>query len=199
VIKSQLMAKFSSGLKQSIGVSALVFFQDYFQFPNDPVAFLEWFAATVVIVILVTLLYHYVLGRSPPPEGGKVIRTENSNETFQVSTNGFALIQRADSALKSNDLSEAIEYSAEAVSTCLADLVKRKMGQAYPGMGASDLAYLVQAKAKSAPQLAEAVNQINNLRLKVAQNQPIDFQQASWAVSFAIWLNQIVIGDLIKF
>ncbi|MDH2902074.1 MAG: hypothetical protein PXY39_13980 [archaeon] len=177
----------------------MVFSQNYLQFPNDPVALMEWFAASVILVLLVTLVYVYILSRSPPPEGNTVSKLEQSIETTQVTPDPSVLLLRADTALKNNGFGEAVESSAEAVGLCLTQLVRRASGQVSPGMGVSDLAYLVQTKAKSAPQIAETVYQLNSLRLKVAQNQPVDLQQASWAVSFANWLYQVVQTEQIKF
>ena len=177
----------------------MVFSQNYLQFPNDPVALIEWLAASVILVIVVTLVYVYLLSRSPPPEGNTISKLEQSTQTTQVTPDSSILLLRADTALKNNNLDEAVESSAEAVSLCLTELLRRTTEQVSPGMGVSDLAYLVQTKAKSALQIAETVYQLNSLRLKVAQNQPIDLQQASWAVSFANWLCQVVQADQIKF
>lgn len=177
----------------------MVFSQNYLQFPNDPIALIEWLAASVILVIVITLVYVYVLSRSLPPEGNTIPKLEQYIQTTQITPDSSVMLLRADAALKNNSLGEAVESSAEAVSLCLTELLRRTTGQVSPGMGVSDLAYLVQTKAKSAPQIAETVYQLNSLRLKVAQNQPVDLQQASWAVSFANWLCQVIQTDQIKF
>jgi hypothetical protein len=177
----------------------LFFSRGFLQFPNDPIALLEWFAASVVLVIVVTLLYVYVLSRSPPPEGSIVSKMVQSSQSPQTPLDPVVLLLKADTALKSNNLAEAVESSAEAVSSCLSEVIQRNSGQVSPGMGISDLAYLIQTKAKSSPQIAEPVYELNSLRLKVARNEAVDFQLASWAVSFANWLYQVVQEGQIKF
>ncbi len=171
----------------------------FFQFPNDPIALVEWFVASAILVVVITLLYVYVLNKSPPPEGLTVSKLEASPEATQHALDPNPLLVRAEVALKNNNLNEAVESSAEAVSLCLTGLIDKQSGPVAPGLGLSDLAYLVQTRAKSAPQIADPAYQLSNLRLKAAQNQAIDLQQASWAVTFAKWLLQTIQGDQIKF
>jgi hypothetical protein len=187
----------------------LYFSQDYFQFPNDPIALLEWFAASVVLVIVVTLVYVYVLNKSPPPQGETVSKMERSTRSTQLVLDPDALLLKADAAVKSSKFAEAVEFSARAVGLCLTQIIQRnfakeQVGGSRPqlvtsGMGIADLAYLVQTRAKSAPRFAETVYELNNLRLKAARNQTIDLQQAIWAFSVASSFCQLAQSDKIKF
>lgn len=169
----------------------------------DPVLLLEWFAASLVLVIVVTLIYVFVLNKSPPPEGLTVAKAEQqqqqSTQVIESTTDPSSALAQADAALRVNNLNLAVEYSVQAVSLCLTGLILRSSGLVAPNMGISDLAYLAQSRAKSAPQFAEPVYQLNNLRLRVAQSQLITAQEASWAVSFANWLAQVCSSDQIKF
>jgi hypothetical protein len=182
----------------------------YFQFQNNPIALLEWFAASVAIVVVVTLIYVFVLNRSQPPEGTVVSKTEN--QPLPQATNPVVepseLLTKANTALKENRLGEAVEISAGVVSVCLTLFIQRietvesqesRRQLTAMGLGMSDLAYLIQKRAKSSPQFAEMVYQLNMLRLRALQNQMHDQQQANWAVSFATWFDQIVRTDQIKF
>jgi hypothetical protein len=178
---------------------ALYFPNSFFQFPNDPIALIEWFIASVILIVVVTLLYVYVLNKSPPTEGVTVAKLEASSEAARRNQDPTPLLLKADTALKNNNLNEAVESSAEAVSLYLRGLIEKQSGPPPLGLGISDLAYLVQTRAKAAPQIADPAYQLNNLRLKAAQNQPIDLQQASWAVSFAKGLAQTIQEDQIKF
>jgi hypothetical protein len=177
----------------------LVFSQNYFQFPNDPVSLLEWFGASVALVIVVTLVYVYVLNKTPSPEGIQIANSGQSIPTQLNAQDPNGFILKAEAALKNGDARNATENSAAAVNLLLTrELLRDSTLQVPKGMGIADKAYLVQAKAKSAPPFAETIYQLNNLRLKEAQNQSISIQEASWAVSVAKWLEQIIQSGQVK-
>lgn len=164
----------------------------------DPLALVEWLVASVVLVVVVTLIYKYVLGNSPPPESLTVAKLEQEAKSTLEQSEPNQLLNRAETELRNNNLSGAVEGSIEVVRQSLTQLLRKSKVRVEPNMGVNDLAYLVQSREVSGPQIADPISQLNNLRLKIAQDQPIDSQQASWAVSFSAWLIQAVQGDHIK-
>ncbi len=175
-------------------------FQSYFQFPNDPVALAEWFVASIVLVVVVTLLYVYVLSKSPPPEGVTVAKLEQIQASDQVSASDpLPIVAKAEATLRDGKLDEAIASSAEAATLIFRNLLEASYGKVSSTMGLSDLAYLVQTRAKSPPQFADSAYNLNNLRLRALQKQPLDLQQASWAVNFTKWLLDLAQTGQIKF
>jgi HEPN domain-containing protein len=173
----------------------------------NPALILEWFVASIVLVTVVTLVYVFVLSKSPPPEGVTVAKVEEQQQLTQASTStqiqpaadvNSALTQ-ADASLRANNYGVTVEYSTQAVSESLKTLIQRSSGQVPQNMGMSDLAYLIQSRAKSAPQFAEPTYRLNNLRLRAVQNQAVTPEEANWAVSFAKWLAQVCSSDQIKF
>ncbi len=164
----------------------------FLQFGNAPAALAEWFIASVVLVAIVTLIYVSVLARSPPPEGATVAKLEKEQGRAVESLDPHPYVLEADQALKSNNLGAAVESSAKAISISLTGVLSNQFGSSAPTMGISDAAYLVQTKARNAPQIAQPVYQLNTLRLQALQGQPISGEQASWAVSLARWIVQAV-------
>ncbi len=168
------------------------------QFSNDPTALAEWFLASLALIAIVTAIYVFVLNKSPPPQGETVLKTELQVAQPPQVTDAAPLIQKAGEALKSNDLKTAVEDSVQAVSVLLGNVLASSSGQQISSASISDLAYLVQTRAKSAPQIAQPVYQLNSLRLRAIPGQPVDSKEATWAVSFAQWLAQSVQSDEIK-
>ncbi|MHB1908976.1 MAG: hypothetical protein ACYCQJ_08930 [Nitrososphaerales archaeon] len=169
------------------------------QFANDPVSLAEWFIASLIIVAVVTFFYLRVLNKSPPPEGQTVAKLEQTNMINEQFLDPLPLINSAEQALASNMLVPAVENSAQAATLCLYNLANGNIDHVSKTMGLSDLAYLVQSKAKTSPQIAEPSYQLNSLRLRALQNQIIDQKEASWALSFAKWLIQAVQENQVKF
>jgi hypothetical protein len=188
----------------------LSFSRLYLQFQNNPVALLEWFAASVAIVVVVTLIYVYVLNKSPPPEGEMTVSKveQKSTQVAELVLDPGSLLMKAEAALKSDRFREAVEFSAQVVSLCLTKLIQNNLADSSQvlgsqplatGIGISDMAYLVQSRAKSSPRFAEQVYQLSNLRLMAIQDQTVDQERAIWAFSFANWLYQIIESGQIKF
>ncbi len=169
------------------------------QFPNDPVALTEWFLFSVAIVVIVTLVYVYVLNRTPVPQGLTVAKIEQAQADSQQKLDPHTSLQQASQTLQSGDLKGAVESSVRAVSIALSNLLVSSGTPDLSAMSISDMAYLVQTKAKSAPQIAQPVYQLNTLRLKAVQNQPVDQQEAAWAVSLANWLVNQTETEQVKF
>ena len=169
------------------------------QFANDPISLAEWFIVSVIIIAVVTFFYLRVLNNSPPPEGQTVAKLEQTNTANEQSLDPLPLINRAEQALASNMLVAAVENSADAATLCLYNLAMGNIDHVSKTMGLSDLAYLVQSKAKNSPQIAEPSYQLSSLRLRALQNQIIDQKEASWALSFAKWLIQAVQENQVKF
>ncbi len=158
------------------------------QFPNDPVALSEWFLFSVALVVIVTILYVYILNRTPAPEGLTVAKLEQSQSDTQKTLDPHPALQQASQSLQSGNLKGAVESSVRAVSLALGNILVGSGTQDLSAMSISDMAYLVQTRAKSSPQIAQPVYQLNTLRLKAVQNQVVDQQEAAWAVSLANWL-----------
>ncbi len=180
----------------------------YFQVSSsiNLVLLLEWFLASIVLVIVVTLVYVFVLGKSPPPEGVTVAKVEEqqqqqtqASQLLQSAPDVNSALTQAEASLRANNYAATVEYSTQAISESLKTLIQRSSGQVPENMGIADLAYLVQSRAKSAPQFAEPTYRLNNLRLRAVQNQAITLEEANWAVSFAKWLAQVCSSDQIKF
>lgn len=164
------------------------------QFPNDPVALGEWFLFSIALVVIVTLIYIFVLNKTPTPQGLTVARLEEAQRA--VDPNPF--LQQAAQALQSNDLKGAVENSVRAVSLELVEILRGAGITDVSSMSISDMAYLVQTRASSAPQIAQPVYQLNTLRLKAIQNQTIEQQEANWSVSFANWFVHQIESEQVK-
>ena len=173
-------------------------FSPVLQTGNDPIALAEWFVASLLLVIVVTLIYVFVLNKSPPPEGITVSKVESMQSQALGQEDPHPTLQQAENALQSNDYKGAVEYSVQAVGLCLNGLVKSSFGKEISNASISDLAYLVETKATSAPQIAQPIYQLNSLRLRVLQGQPVEQQEASWGVSLATWLVSSVESQQIK-
>lgn len=169
------------------------------QFPINQLDLIEWLIASIVLVVVVTLVYVYVLNRSPPPEGRTVAKQEEADLAARASLDPNPVLTLAGNDLRTNDLKAAIENSAAAILLCLSGEMGKVVGQPSRGMGMSDIAYILQSRARSGPQFAEPVYQLSNLRLRVAQNQVVSQDEASWAVSFASWLVNAFQNDQVKF
>lgn len=162
------------------------------QFPNDQVALGEWFLFSIALVVIVTLLYIYVLNRTPAPQGVTVAKLEEAQAENQKTPDPEPLLRQATQLLQAGDLKGSVEASVRAVSLVLTEALRVSGTADVSSMSISDMAYIVQSRAKSSPQIAQPVYQLNNLRLKAVQNQTIEQQEAAWSVSFASWLvNQI--------
>ncbi|HKW05088.1 MAG TPA: hypothetical protein VJN71_07315 [Nitrososphaerales archaeon] len=168
------------------------------QFPNNPLALGEWFLFSIAIVIVVTAVYVLVLTKTPKPQGETVATNEQRNVETMVSRDPAPALEAASQALQKVDLKSAVEKSVEAVSIILSELLASSGTSDSNLMSISDQAYLVQTRAKSSPQIAQPVYQLNTLRLKAVQNQPIESQEAAWAVSLANWIvSQVKSGQVI--
>ncbi len=168
------------------------------QFPNDPVALGEWFLFSIALVVIVTLIYVYVLNRTPAPQGITVAKLEQAQVENQRTTDPNPLLQHASQSLQSGDLKGAVESSVQAVSLVLTEILHSSGTPSVSFMSISDMAYLVQTRAKSAPQIAQPVYQLNTLRLKAVQNQTIEQQEAAWSVSLANWLVHQIQSEQVK-
>jgi hypothetical protein len=167
------------------------------QFPNDPVALGEWFLLSVALVVVVTAIYVFVLNKTPEPAGPTVAKLEQPQIATLRTMDPHQALEQAAQTLQAGDIKNAVESSVRAVSFTLGNLLLASGTQDISAMSISDMAYLVQTRAKSAPQIAQPVYQLNTLRLKSVQTQVVSQQEAAWAVSFAHWLvNQVETGQV---
>ncbi|MGI0090923.1 MAG: hypothetical protein ACREBS_04370 [Nitrososphaerales archaeon] len=164
---------------------------------NAPVAFLEWFAASVALVIIVTLIYVFVLNRSPPPEGLTQAKLENVRGALG-SSDPSLFISDAENAVKTGDNGRAVELAVGAARALLVSIVE-KLGIRSNNMNISDMAYLVQSKAARSPDITQPMYQLNLMHLKAAQLQPVTAEEAQWAISTSSWLSQLVSAHQISF
>jgi hypothetical protein len=167
------------------------------QFSNDPIALTEWFVASVAVILVVTLIYVGVLRRSPPPEGITVAKLDQTPQLSRA-IDPHPLVAEAESALAQGNMYLAIDSASKAVSLILNNILSTELGLAVQGLGLADAAYLVQTKAASAPQIVQPIYTLNNLRLQVLRGQAINPPDASWAVTFARWMLQVVDANQIK-
>ena len=173
----------------------LQFFTNYLQLGDNPLSLAEWFIASVALVIVVTLIYVFVLNKSPPPEGLTEAKLELlSNGADEVDSS--ANLEEAKGALAKGDTNRAVELAVKTVHATLSGILRSKRID-HVDMNISDMAYLVQAKSTGSPDITQPVYQLNLLRLKVAQTQPISAQEAEWAVNTASWLSQLAMTSQI--
>ena len=178
--------------------SALLALFSALQFPNDPVALGEWFLFSIALVVIVTLIYIFVLNKTPTPQGVTVAKLEEAQAEAQKTVDPNPFLQQAAQALQANDLKGAVENSVRAVSLDLVEILRGAGISDVSSMSISDMAYLVQTRATSAPQIAQPVYQLNTLRLKAIQNQTIEQQEAAWSVSFANWFVHQIESEQVK-
>jgi hypothetical protein len=172
-----------------------------FQFPNEPMALLEWFAASVALVVIVTLIYVFILSRSPPPDFPTVAKLESlrssaGNQTFSQ-MDPYLALNEAQQAFQRSEFSRAVELSVEAIFGYLGAIL-RAQGNEPRDMSISDLAYLIQNKNPSLPQFAHSMYELNALRLRALQGQPVSRDEASWAISLANWTAQALYASQIR-
>ena len=156
------------------------------QFSNDTVSLIEWFLLAVALLVVVTLIYVFVLSKSPPPEGITVAKLEQSEDENMKLTDPQPLLDQAQQNLQSNNLTGAVESSVQAVGLVLQQMLQIPTTEKN-NLSISDMAYLAESKMKNAPQFFSSTYQLNTLRLRSLQGQPLSQQEAGWAVSFASW------------
>lgn len=174
-----------------------MFASSFLQGGNDPAALAEWFVASIALVIAVTLVYMFVLNRSPPPEGLTEAKVEIMQRN-QIASDPGTFLSEAQSALKTGDAGKTVELSVRSASIVLSSVIER-LGINPTNMNISDMAYLIQTKATTAPDITQTLYQLNLLRLRVSQAQSITLQEAEWAVNVAAWLMQLVSSQQISF
>ncbi|MHB8568413.1 MAG: hypothetical protein ACYC7D_15600 [Nitrososphaerales archaeon] len=157
----------------------------------------EWFLLSVALVVVVTLLYTYVLNKSPPPQGLTVEKLEVKSHAVQTREAG-ELLESSRQALIQSDYARVVDLAVRSATVSLAN-VMRSVGGDPSDMNISDLGYLIQTKAKTSPQISQPAYQLNTLRLKAVQGQPVTKEEAEWAASIASWLLQAVETRLIVF
>ncbi|HZW55594.1 MAG TPA: hypothetical protein VFF30_04835 [Nitrososphaerales archaeon] len=172
---------------------------------NDPVALAVWFLASIGLVIVVTFIYVFVLNKSPPPEGETVARQEKMQQELvavssapSTSSSLSSILSQIHSAMLASEYPKAVELCVYFSSSILGSLLRSNGGDP-TNMSISDLAFLIQSKAKISPQISEPMYQLNLIRLKAAQGQPITKEEAEWAVSVANWVGQLVQTKQISF
>lgn len=158
----------------------------------------EWFVASVAIVFVVTLMYKYVLSGSPPPEGATVEKVEEMKHAPVSILDANRSIEQASQAIAGQDYITAINLAVHATTETLRNLLI-SVGGDPSDMNASDLSYLIETRAKTGPKIAPSCYQLNSLRLKALQGQPLTKEEAEWAVSTAQWLKGIVDSKTISF
>ncbi len=164
---------------------------------NNLLALSEWFAASVALIIVVTLAYKYILNKSPPPEGITQYKVESSIESTSL-PDPTALLLEAQNHLKSSNYTETVESAVKAVSEMLASALS-SLGVKSANMNISDMAYLIQSRSPGSPDITQPIYQLNLLRLRSAQSQPISPQEAEWTINIAIWLSQLISTRKIAF
>ena len=116
---------------------------------QDQFALAEWFAASIGLLVIVTLLYVYVLNRSPPPEGITVARLEQKQvQQVTETATGSMILSQTHSAILSGDYPIAVDLAHRSATTALSSVMK-VTGANPEGMNLSDLAYLIQSKART--------------------------------------------------
>ena len=101
--------------------------------------------ATVALLVIVTLIYVYVLDRSPPPEG---ITEAKLEQQISVTADSSTILLQTHSAILGGDYALAVDLACRSAMATLSKVLGMAGGNP-EGMNASDLAYLVQTKAKS--------------------------------------------------
>lgn len=159
---------------------------------NNALDLAEWFLMSVGLVVAVTLVYVFILNKSPPPPTITVAKVEEAATQSESLADVQVAFQKTDQALQAHDYKSVIEDSAEAVSIVLRRAARSMLGRDLEGAGIADLAYIIQSKSKTPINIAEPTYQLNNLRLRAIQGQPIQEQEASWAASLSKWLMQML-------
>ena len=157
---------------------------------NNPVALAEWFVASIALIIVVTLVYIFVLNRSPPPEGVTQAKVESSHDIVTQPDAG-ALLLEAQNSLKVGNTNATLELSVRAASAMLGSVLS-SMGINSSNMNITDMAYLVQGRSPASPDITQPLYQLNLLRLRSAQSQPMSPQEAEWSVNVVTWLSQLI-------
>jgi hypothetical protein len=146
----------------------------------------EWFVFSAVLIAAVTLIYVYVLSKSAPPEK----LTEMKLETIHSTADASNLLASAEAALRSGDFRTSIDNAVKASALTLINLLDNAEAN-HANMNVSDLAYLVQARHSQLPDMIQHVYNLNLLRLKAVQGQPLTTQEVEWALSTVNWLIQL--------
>lgn len=157
---------------------------------NNLIALSEWFVASVALIVVVTLVYKYILNKSPPPEGITQYKVESNIDTTTQSDASTTLLE-AQNLLKAGNYAETVESAVKAVSEMLASALS-SLGAKSANMNISDMAYLIQSRSPGSVDITQPLYQLNLLRLRSAQSQPISPQEAEWTVNVAIWLSQLI-------
>lgn len=155
-----------------------------------------WFVASVGLVAAVTVIYVFVLNRSPPPDTLTVAKIDSSRETA-LSNGPDVLLAEARASLQSGSLTSSIEQSVRAVGLVLSDVL-RTSGNVAESMSISDMAYLIQTKAKTPTDISQPIYQLNLLRLKILQGQSSSPEEADWALRTAAWLIELAKSNQIS-
>ncbi len=167
------------------------------QVASSPQALAEWFVATLGVLIAVTLIYIFILQKSPPPEGPTIAKLEGMREEEKSIEYG-AVIAKAQQELGAGNCSSAVQKSVEAVGVALSSVLA-SLGADSSRMSVSDMAYLIQTRAKTSPEITQPLYHLNSLRLRALQGGVITQQEGQWAVSTALWLFQILSAGQIAF
>lgn len=157
---------------------------------NNPLALIEWFVASIALIVVVTLVYIFVLNKSPPPEGITQAKVESNLELAQQ-PDATSLMLEAQTSLKAGNNVQTLDLSVKATVAML-NTILAGMGVNSSNMNISDMAYLIQSKSLGSPDITQPLYQLNMLRLKSAQSQPISPQEAEWSLNIAIWLSQLI-------
>ena len=169
----------------------------YLQTGNYLLTLSEWFIASVALIIVVTLVYKYILNKSPPPEGITQYKVESSVESTGQPDPAAHLLE-AQNHMKAGNFSQTVESAVRAVSEMLASALT-SLGAKSANMNVSDMAYLIQSRSPGSPDITQPIYQLNLLRLRSAQSQPISPQEAEWSINIAIWLSQLISTRKIAF
>jgi hypothetical protein len=159
---------------------------------NNALDLVEWFLASVGLVVAVTLVYVFILSKSTAPPTMTVAKVEEAAGPGENLAGVQVAIQKTGQALQAHDFRGVVEESAEAVSIVLRRAAQVILGRDLEGAGIADLAYIIQSKSKTPINIAEPTYQLNNLRLRAIQDQPIQEQEATWAASFSKWLVELL-------
>lgn len=164
----------------------------------DTILVAEWFVASVAIVFVVTLMYRYVLSSSPPPAGPTVEKVEEMKYAPLSVLDANRSIEQAGQAIAGQDYRTAVNLAVHAASEILRSLLV-SVGGDPSDMNVSDLTYLVEIRAKTGPKIAPSCYQLNSLRLKALQGQPLTKEEAEWCVSTSLWLKGVFDSKAISF
>ena len=148
-----------------------------------------WFVASVALVAVVTLVYVFVLNKSPPPDTLTVAKIDSSREVA-LSSGPDAILAEARTSLEGGNLTTSVEQSVRAVELVLRGVLGSS-GNVPEAMSISDLAYLIQTRAKTPTDISQPAYQLNLLRLKILQGQSPTSEEADWAFRTASWLMEL--------